>query len=102
MDYPEAAKRRAKRAKGAAREIASTSAALRNFVRRGGGQSGLSQIDIRVTENPDEPGVAQCIVSIESPTQAEVEQHAAELEDQGCYCQSTGEWSIECDCSEVH
>jgi hypothetical protein len=70
----------------------------------------LPKLDIRVTEStegtpspPPGPGgvAARLIITVEADTQEHAEQHGAELENQGCHCTSTGESTVECDCSDV-
>src|SRR5688572_24069852 len=41
------------------------------------------------------------IFEIHAESQAHAEEHAADLVEQGCFCISTGEASVECDCSHL-
>ena len=41
------------------------------------------------------------IITIVADTQEEADEHGMQLQDQGCYCSSTGPTSVECDCSDV-
>jgi hypothetical protein len=83
--------------KGGARDVASASAALRRIVRAGHAEAGLAGIDIHVKGDPQEPGVAYCVVDIHGDTQADAEQIAAQFEDDGWTCQSSGPTDVRCE-----
>jgi hypothetical protein len=67
--------------------------------------SRLKEIGVRVGGKPEGPETpkaqSRLIVTIEADTQAHAEEHAKALEDEGCTCTSTGDTSVECDCSDV-
>jgi hypothetical protein len=44
---------------------------------------------------------AKLIITIEADTKEHAEEHGDELQRQGCSCQSTGETTVECDCTGV-
>lgn len=91
-----------RRAHFAAREIASAGEALTRLLHpRGSEQSDLMGIDVRISTEPEKPGVVYCIFTIESRTQAAAEDHAAALEAEGCTCTSSGPTSVECDCTDT-
>jgi len=97
-----------KSSESAAKKILAASNALRRTLAQAREENPeLTEISVRVGGKAEEPektskaADSKLIISITAESQAHAEQHGAELEGQGCFCTSTGETSIECDCSGV-
>ncbi len=102
MAYDDAAR------KEAVQEVRAAAITLRKTLSRVRKENpNLPKFDIHVSEEPkgEDPATtvmaSRLIITILADTQAHAEQHAADLEDEGCACQSTGETEVTCDCSDV-
>jgi hypothetical protein len=85
-----------KRYEGGARDVASATAALRRIVRAGHREAGLEGIDIHIKRDPDEPGVAECVVEIHGDSKEDAENLAQRYVDDGWSCQSSGAKDVTC------
>ncbi len=59
------------------------------------------KIGVRVTETADSTGtsVARLVIIIQADTAEHAQEHARDLENEGCSCEDSGETEVTCDCS---
>jgi hypothetical protein len=65
----------------------------------------ITSLGVRVTSETEDASrpeavAKELIITIHAESQAHAEEHAAQLEEQGCHCTSTGPADAECDCSD--
>lgn len=66
----------------------------------------LTGISVRVGVRAEEHEAAEesgsrLVITIDANTQEEAEFHGNQLQDQGCYCSSSGPTQVTCDCSDA-